>query len=71
MAMASVFWTLHGIIFIDCPENRRTVTEAHNSLLFARSNDEIMEKWPHTAKQKSADISPVQTGTMATGKIVE
>ena len=60
--MGDVFWTMHGIIFIDCPENRETDARAHNALLFDRLNDEIMEKDHIRLSKKSADNSPVHTG---------
>ena len=49
--MASVFWDIHGVIFIDYLQKGRTITEAYYAALLDRLVDEIRKKWPHLKKK--------------------
>ncbi|KAF7266255.1 hypothetical protein GWI33_020292 [Rhynchophorus ferrugineus] len=50
--MASVFWDVHGIIFIDYLEKGRTINSDYYIALLNRLMDEIAEKRPHLKKKK-------------------
>jgi hypothetical protein len=51
--LASVFWYVRGIIFIDYLEKGQTINSKYYIALLERLNDEIQKKRPHL-KKKSA-----------------
>ena len=57
--LASVFWDVQGILFIDFLEKRRTVNSEYYRALLVRLKEEIAPKWPHMKKKKSV-LSPRQ-----------
>lgn len=50
--MASVFWEVRGIIFIDYPEKGSTINSDYYIELLDHLKDKIIEKWPHMSKKK-------------------
>ena len=56
--LASVFWDVQGILFIDYLEKGRIINSDHYIVLLVRLKEEITNKWPQM-KEKSA-LSPRQ-----------
>ena len=50
--MASVFWTAHGILFIDYLEKGKTINTDYYMALLDRLRAEIKKKRPHMRKKK-------------------
>ena len=50
--MASVFWDVHGIIFIYYLEHGKTINSDYYIYLLVRLKAEIIKKRPHLAKKK-------------------
>ncbi|KAF7280133.1 hypothetical protein GWI33_006389 [Rhynchophorus ferrugineus] len=55
--MASVFWNVRGIIFIDYLEKGRTINSDHYIVLMDRLKDEIAKKRP-AFEEKESTVSP-------------
>ena len=51
--VASVFWNVHGVIFIDHLEKGRTITGTYYAALLDWLVDDIRNKRPHLKKKKS------------------
>lgn len=65
--MASVFWDVRGIIFIDYPQKGKTINGEYYVNLLQRLSDEIKKKRPHLAKKKvlfHQDNAPVHTSVI-------
>ncbi|XP_076623122.1 histone-lysine N-methyltransferase SETMAR-like [Colletes latitarsis] len=72
--MASVFWDVRGIIFIDYLEKGKTINDEYYANLLQRLSDKIKEKRPHLVKKKvlfHQDNAPVHTSVIAMAKIQE
>ena len=50
--MASVFWDVHGILFIDYLEKDKTINSDYYIALLDRSSAEIKKKQPHMQTKK-------------------
>jgi len=50
--MASVFWDVRGVIFIDYLEKGHTINSEYYIALFERLKAETAKKRPHMAKKK-------------------
>ena len=50
--MASVFWDVHGILFIDYIEKDKTINGDYYMLLLDRLSAKIKKKQPHMQKKK-------------------
>ena len=51
--MASLFWDVQGILFIDYLENDKTINSEYYVALLDRLSVQIKKKWPHTQKKCS------------------
>ena len=50
--MASVFWAVHSILFIDYLEKGKIINSDYYMALLDRLSAEIKKKWPHSHMQK-------------------
>ena len=57
--LASVFWDVQGIFFIDYLEKGRTINSEYHIALLVHLKEETAKKWPQMKKKKSA-LSPRQ-----------
>jgi len=55
-AMASVFWDVEGILFIDYLEKGKTITGKYYSNLLTRLDEKIREKRPGLQKKKKSSF---------------
>lgn len=69
---AHIFWDMHGIMFINYYERKKTVTDDNYAALLDRLNDEIKKKRPHVAKKNvlfHQNNPPVHKSMKATAKL--
>lgn len=72
--MATVFWDVRGIIFVDYLEKEKTITDKYYVDLLQRLNDEIKVKWPYLTQENvlfHQDNTLAYTSTAAIVKIYE
>ena len=72
--MASVFWDVHGIIFIDYLEHGKIINSDYYIDLLVRLKAEIIKKRTHLAKKKvlfHQDNVPCHKSKKSMGKVVE
>jgi len=72
--MATVFWDLQGVIYIDYLEKGQTVTGLYYAELLGRFAAELQKIRPHLAKKKvlfNHDNAPAHTSALAKVKLVE
>lgn len=72
--MATVFWDVRGIIYIDYLAKGKTITGEYYSSLLSRLSYEIKAKRPHLKKKKillHQDNARVHTCTVSMAKIME
>ena len=70
--MATIFWDVHGIIFIDYLEKGRTITGEYCASLLDQLNNKTNQKRPHLAKKKvlfHQDSEPATKGAIGMEKL--
>ena len=66
--ITSVFWDIHGVIFIDYLKKGRSITKAYYAALLDRLVDEFKKKCPHLKKKRTLfhdDNAPSHTSNAA------